>query len=172
MLLAATAVTAIATAGTVMAQAEPTTAATDDGQVPAVEDFAYPDADRIFTETGVRLISGDGHILLADCSTQPVNGIGVMRVRSSESVGVNRDGRVCFRITGTPGVLQLRLPVVYEIRGDGYAPDAGHVVKALLTTDSGTQTTVDVNPRASTPVGVGISPGNPPTTLLQLTASS
>lgn len=43
----------------------------DDGgqEIPpvAVEDFSYPQADKVFALTGLILKGGDGHIVLADC---------------------------------------------------------------------------------------------------------
>ncbi|MEU5261471.1 RICIN domain-containing protein [Amycolatopsis sp. NPDC021455] len=158
-------------AGTTGAQSGPARTAAD-GQPSLVEDFGYPGADRIFADTGVKLISGDGHILFADCATPRTGDIGLLQVHSSESVGTKHDGVVCFKITASSGTVQVKIPAVFEIRGDGYVPGAGHKVKAKLTTDAGTQSTVDVNPSGSTQVGQGTGPGAAPTTLLQLTAGS
>ncbi|MEU8631924.1 RICIN domain-containing protein [Amycolatopsis sp. NPDC048633] len=141
-----------------------------DGQPSLVEDFGYPGAAKVLADYQVQLVSGDGHILFADCATPRTGDVGLMRVRSTENVGMNHDGLVCFQVKGTPGDLVLRIPAVYEIRGDGYAPGAGHAVTAQVTTDAGVQSTVDVNPRGSTQVGIGASPNNAPTTLLRLTA--
>ncbi|WP_327738994.1 hypothetical protein [Streptomyces nojiriensis] len=35
----------------------------------AIEDFGYPNADRILAEQKITLKRGDGHILLADCAS-------------------------------------------------------------------------------------------------------
>ena len=169
-LLGAVVAAAIGTAGVVAAGASTATAA--DEQPSLVENFLYPGADTIFANTGIRLISGDGHILFADCATPRTGDIGLMRVRTTDSIGTNHDGLICFQVKATPGVLVLKIPAVYEIRGDGYAPGAGHKVKADLTTDAGAHSTVDVNPNGSTGVGIGADPNNAPTTLLQLTAGS
>ncbi len=137
-----------------------------DGPKSVVEDFAYPGADGILAQYGVVLVSGDGHIVFADCAT-PANGnIGLIRVRTTESVGQN--GQVCFKVLGVPGHLELKIPAVFEIRGDGLVAGSGHKAKAELTTDAGQRTVVDVNPSGNTPVGVGASPDNQPTTLLEL----
>ncbi|WP_409493907.1 hypothetical protein [Amycolatopsis sp. cmx-11-12] len=137
-----------------------------DAQTSLVENFAYPGADEIFTTYGVVLISGDGHIVFADCATPAEGNIGLMRVRTTESVGQN--GLICFKVLGVTGQLKLKIPAVFEIRGDGLVSGAGHKAKAELTTDAGLRTVVDVNPSGNTPVGVGAGPGNQPTTLLQL----
>ncbi|MCG3750252.1 hypothetical protein [Amycolatopsis sp. Poz14] len=152
-------------------------AATGDDPAPneqpaLVEDFSYPGAASIEANYHVNVISGDGHILFADCSAPPENNIGALQVRAQGSVGMQLDGRICFKILATPGTIEVKIPKVYEIRGDGQIDGTGHKVKADLTTDSGTHTTVDVNPNRSTPVGTGSGPQNPETTLLRLTASS
>jgi len=136
------------------------------GQAPLVENFAYPGAEQILATYGVTLVSGDGHIVFADCATPAEGSIGLMKVRTTESVGQN--GLVCFKVLGTPGQLKLKIPAVFEIRGDGLVSGTGHKAKAELTTDAGQRTVVDVNPSGNTPVGVGAGPGNQPTTLLQL----
>ncbi len=137
-----------------------------DEQASLVENFAYPGAEQILATYGVTLVSGDGHIVFADCATPAEGNIGLMRVRTTESVGQN--GLICFKVLGIPGQLKLKIPAVFEIRGDGLTSGTGHKAKAELTTDAGQRTVVDVNPSGNTPVGVGAGPGNQPTTLLQL----
>ena len=137
----------------------------------AVEGFAYPGAAAILRDHGVTLLTGDGHVLFADCATAPVNGVGVLKVWTTESVGPGGQGLVCFRITGASGWLDLRVPAVYEIRGDGQRSGTGHAVTAHLITEDGDRTSVAVDPSGSTQVGVGASPANEPTTLLRLTVT-
>lgn len=150
--------------GTLVAHAGQQNAADD--QQSLVEDYSYPDAAKIAADDNVVLISGDGHILFADCS-QPLHGIGQIEVHSSVGVGPKRDGDVCFKVTGPTGHLTLKLPSVYEIRGDGRDKGTGHHATADLTTDAGVHTTVAVKPDGSTPVGVA-SPSGQDTTLLAL----
>jgi len=134
-----------------------------------VEDYSYPGAAQILATQNVKLISGDGHILLADCTTPPVGDIGLLQVRTSEEqIGAERKGRVCFRLNGPKGLLSLEIPGVYEIRGDGLRTGTGHTVTAQLTNSLGDNLTVDVDPDGSTQVGIGIHPEDPPTTLLRL----
>ncbi|NUO59721.1 MAG: trypsin-like serine protease [Hamadaea sp.] len=135
----------------------------DDGVHP------YPGAAEILAAHNVRLISGDGHILLADCATPAQGDIGLVKVwTTDETIGADGLGRVCFRVTASSGVLNLEVPGVYEIRGDGQREGTGHQVTAQLRSDTGNQLTVDVDPDGSTPVGLGADPEASPTMLLQL----
>lgn len=134
-----------------------------------VEDYSYPDAAAVLAQYNVVVISGDGHILVADCGTPPDGDIGVIKAFSTEPVGV--DGEVCFKVLASSGHLVLELPGVFEIRGDGQRSGTGHHLTAILRTDAGELPPVTVNPSGSTQVGVGINPDNPPTTLLQLTVT-
>jgi hypothetical protein len=59
-----------------------------------VENFNYPQADKILAEQNIVLKRGDGHIPLADCAT----GTGQL-----EPLARDRDDRICFNTVGTPG---------------------------------------------------------------------
>jgi hypothetical protein len=133
-----------------------------------VEDGAYPGAAAIEADQHIRLISGDGHIMLADCATPPVNNVSVLKVYTTEEIGPDGLGLICFKLTGIPGLLNLEVPAVYEIRGDGQRTGFGHQVTAKVTTDAGDVQEVVVNPSGSTQVGIGTSPDAAPTTLVQL----
>ncbi|WP_144118422.1 RICIN domain-containing protein [Catellatospora sichuanensis] len=134
-----------------------------------VEDGSYPAAAHILQTQNVKLIAGDGHIVLADCSNPPPGDIGLLKVYTTdETIGADGIGRVCFKINGSVGRLDLQVPGVYEIRGDGQRTGTGHQVKATLVTDTGVDLTVDLDPDGSTQVGLGADPDSPPTTLLQL----
>jgi len=137
-----------------------------------VEDYGYPGAAFILASQHLELISGDGHILLADCATPAVNNVSVIRVWTTEPVGSTATGQVCFKVTAAKGRLDLKVPGVYEIRGDGQKSGAGHRVTATITTDAGPPTTVTVNPSGSTQVGIGTGPDSPEATLLQLRVPS
>ncbi|MEV4474136.1 FG-GAP-like repeat-containing protein [Nonomuraea sp. NPDC049504] len=129
----------------------------------------YPGAAEILEAQNVRLISGDGHIVLADCATPPEGDIGLLKIwTTDEAIGSDGIGRVCFRVTGPTGVLNLEVPGVYEIRGDGQREGTGHEVTAKLRSDEGEQLTIDVDPHGSTQVGLGADPEASPTMLLQL----
>lgn len=142
------------------------------GETSTVEEFAYPGATRILDELGVELVSGDGHIVIDEtCGTQPdENGIGLIKVRTTENIGVIHQGvpTVCFKVLGSTGRLDLMIPAVYEIRGDGYQPGTGHEGTAVIDTASAPPVEVELNPDGYTPVGIGADPENEPTMLLQL----
>ncbi|MFB8106115.1 MULTISPECIES: hypothetical protein [unclassified Streptomyces] len=72
----------------------------------AVEDFNYPQADKIKEERGIVLKRGDGHITLANCASD--DGLLVVHSRTH--------GEICFRVTGKSGYLSLEIPAVYGIR--------------------------------------------------------
>ncbi|NEA41282.1 hypothetical protein [Streptomyces sp. SID11385] len=78
----------------------------------AVEDFAYPQADKILAEKGLVLKRGDGHITLADC----VSGTGQL-----ELLARNKGDKICFDVVGDEGFLTMEIPAVYSIRGNDYS---------------------------------------------------
>lgn len=119
---------------------------------PIVEEFDYPGAEQIFAERGIRLIKGDGHIMLTSCDTDT----DVIKV---ESVTV---GTSCYEVTGERGWLTMEIPRVYLLQGDG------HNVAARITVAGQTEA-VDLAPGEHTPVGE--SSGSDPATLIELHAS-
>ncbi|MFC0529780.1 FG-GAP-like repeat-containing protein [Phytohabitans kaempferiae] len=137
-----------------------------------VEGYRYPNAEQILAEQNVKLISGDGHILLADCATPPQGDIGLLKVYTTEEeIGVDGIGRVCFKVRAPYGFLDLEVPGVFEIRGDGLRTGTGHEVTADLRDDDGEQITVDLVPDGSTQVGLGGDAHASPTMLLRLTVT-
>ncbi len=153
------------------AAADPAEPPTEQNGGSIVEDYAYPGAADILENDHIKLISGDGHILYADCDTPPVDNVSVLKVWTTEEIGPDAAGLACFKVTAAKGWLNLEVPAVYEIRGDGQRTGAGHQVTAEVTTDDGEHTTVAVNPSGSTQVGIGADPANEPTTLLRLTVN-
>jgi hypothetical protein len=144
----------------------PAAAAADNQSI--VETFEYPNAEAILAEEGVKLVSGDGHIIHASCTTPPVNNISVIEVHTSD-IATIEDGIVCFRVLGNAGgYLKLEVPAVFEIRGDGRRPGSGHKITAIVQTEDGVLPPVAVNPSGSTQVGIGENEANKPTTLLEL----
>ncbi|MER5726902.1 hypothetical protein ABT084_00875 [Streptomyces sp. NPDC002138] len=83
----------------------------DEGPGYAIEDFAYPNADKILAEQKIKLKSGDGHILLAQCTGAPE----LMEVFS------HQNEKICFRVTGDKGYLSLEIPAVFGIKGNAYS---------------------------------------------------
>ena len=80
-----------------------------DNQPSVVEDFAYPGADALQANYGITLVSGDGHILFADCTTPPTGNIGLIQVHCTDPVGANQAGTVCFKVTSASGQLSLKI---------------------------------------------------------------
>ncbi len=77
----------------------------------AVEDYNYPDADKILAEQNVVLKRGDGHIVLADCAS----GDNLLQFLARDHEDV------CFRVTADEGFLTLELPAVHGVKTDDSA---------------------------------------------------
>ncbi|MGK5549064.1 hypothetical protein ACSNOH_30675 [Streptomyces sp. URMC 127] len=105
-------------AAVVLGAAAPGIAAGDDTTLPsAVETFEYPGAAKILKERGIRLNSGDGHILLTDCKAGPAD----ITVYTKQRDEINQ-GRICFKVTGNgkKGYLSLEIPDVIGIAAGKY----------------------------------------------------
>ncbi|MBB5890740.1 hypothetical protein [Kutzneria kofuensis] len=131
-----------------------------DGQPSLVEDFSYPGADKILADRGIKLISGDGHLLLVDC----VNVATLIEVHASSLTDHSNDpGHYCFKVNGASGDLKLELTDAYQVKGDS------HNVQAKVSVD-GQSSTVNVDKNRWTGIGVGAD--SHAATLLELKASS
>nr|WP_198151527.1 hypothetical protein [Kibdelosporangium sp. MJ126-NF4] len=127
-----------------------------------VEDTTYPGAAQILAQRGIKLIGGDGSIVLVDCGPT-----GLIEVRSTEK------GRICFKArtiywgSRYPMVnyIAMEIPSVYTIKGDEKD------VEATLTVNNQSKVYA-IEKNAWTPVGEGAGPGNPPETLLQIRAAT
>ncbi|MFF4603557.1 hypothetical protein ACFY12_12555 [Streptomyces sp. NPDC001339] len=120
------------------------TVAVADGQPGyAVEDFAYPGADKIKENVGIVLKRGDGHLTLAKCDS--ANGL--------MEVYTRKNGKICFRATGTSGHLTAEIPAVYGIKGT--AEQAADVT--LKAPDAKTQQ-VEIGKGEYKPVGESTDP--------------
>ena len=95
-------------------------AAAEDQPPSLVETYDYPGADQIFALRGIRLLKGDGHILLVDC----VSGTGQAEVWSRSK------GHICFDVRGATGALTMEIPETYLLLGAG-----GHNIAATLVID-------------------------------------
>ena len=92
-------------------QADPTALVAEGGPGYAVEDFSYPQADKILAEKDILLKRGDGHITLADCTS----GTGFLEIMARDKAD-----RICFKVVGNSGWLTLEIPAVYAIKGNDY----------------------------------------------------
>ncbi|MGP8303590.1 LamG-like jellyroll fold domain-containing protein [Streptomyces inhibens] len=113
-------------------------AAPGDGPHSLVEDFAYPDRDKVLAEKGLKLVSGDGHITVVDCAS---GGSDLVRINSRTS------GDACFAVSGPVGYLALEIHRSYLAKSD-----SREGVKATVRTE---------NPRTneSKVEEVGLEPG-------------
>jgi hypothetical protein len=130
----------------------------DDAQSSLVEDYKYPGAGQIFAQRGIRLIKGDGHLMLVACGQS-----GLIEVRSADAPNdTDSDpGHYCFKATAPFGDLSLNIPNAYQVKGDD------HSVTATITVNNQTST-VPIDKNVWT--GIGLGSGPDPATLLRLTA--
>ncbi|GAA0345152.1 hypothetical protein [Streptomyces blastmyceticus] len=89
-----------------------------DSPPPAVEDYAYPHADKIYQERGIQLKRGDGHIVLVACDNRA--GLIEVYARGMQDVDKVGQGKFCFHVSGNSGYLSLELPRVYGAKGNDY----------------------------------------------------
>ncbi|UNM14848.1 hypothetical protein J4032_28330 [Streptomyces formicae] len=107
----------------------------------AVEDFNYPQADKILAEKNIVLKRGDGHIVLVDCAS----GTGLLEVWARDKE------KICFNVTGNSGWLTMEIPSVHLIKGNDYTTQVDMTV--------GTEEkTFDIAKNAWTSVGESADP--------------
>ncbi|MFD9483592.1 hypothetical protein ACFWBX_06225 [Streptomyces sp. NPDC059991] len=124
----------------------------------SVERFTYPDAAKVLAEKGIKLIKGDGHLLLADCNASAPQ----IKVRSVADQTTGRAPLYCFTASSKSGFLALELPRVTSLE------TADHPISANLTADGLTKT-IDVAADDFKPVGEGDVPsGAKRSTLVEL----
>ncbi|MEV4121746.1 hypothetical protein [Micromonospora sp. NPDC049645] len=131
--------------------AYPTSATANADAPPSIEEnFVYPGGE---TLDGIRLLKGDGHVLLTGCD-QPA--------RSIEVWSFTRSTPFCFEVRGTSGYVTLELADVYGIRNyNSFGLGAKVRVASTEKTIS-----VPIDDWA----GVGIGAGEGPAVLLELRA--
>ena len=120
----------------------------------AVEDFNYPQADKIREEQDLILKRGDGHIVLAEC----VSGTGQLEIWSRVNL------RVCFKVTGDTGWLTMEIPSVYGVQTNGYDTELD------MTTDT-EETSYDIPANSWKGVGESENPQAGPHTLVEIRTS-
>ncbi|MFE2413446.1 hypothetical protein ACFXDE_34435 [Kitasatospora sp. NPDC059408] len=127
----------------------PTPAADASAPPTAVEDFSYPGASGI---SNVKLLRGDGAIVLADCSKPS-------QIQLWTRAPGNTDNKICFTAPSATGYLSLELPDVFA------AQTSGRAVRVGLTA-AGASRSTDVPKNGFTGVGEGL--GQTPTTVVEL----
>ncbi|MFG3408641.1 hypothetical protein [Streptomyces sp. NPDC048142] len=106
--------------GASVAAETPEAAAADEAPGYAVEDFSYPQADKILAEQGILLKRGDGHIVLVECA----GGTGLIEVWARRQ----DNKKICFRATGNSGWLTMEIPAVHSIKGNDYTTEVDMTV--------------------------------------------
>ncbi|MEV7730454.1 hypothetical protein AB0P15_38005 [Streptomyces sp. NPDC087917] len=126
----------------------------------AVEDFQYPqaEADAALAARGIKLKSGDGHIVYTTCGTD----VDPNRIEVYSHIEPNKP--FCFRVTGNSGSLVLELPRVYAVRSNDYK------VHVDMTVEN-TQVSFDVPKNEWVGVGKTTDPQKRDHALVALTAS-
>ncbi|MFG2996850.1 hypothetical protein [Streptomyces sp. NPDC048340] len=120
----------------------------------AVEDFSYPDAERILKEKDLKLKRGDGNIVLAECSSDP----GQLKF-----IARNRED-FCFKVTGSTGYLSLEVPSVGGVQSGDY--------RAKVEMQVGEeQKSFDVPKNSWTGIGENADPSGREHMLLEIRAS-
>lgn len=120
----------------------------------AVENYAYPNADKILAEQGITLKRGDGRILLATCAA----GTGQLEVYS------RANSKICFSVTGNSGWLTLEIPSVYGVK------TSAHATELDLTVDA-EETSVDIPADTWQAVGESADPEGRPHLLVEIRTS-
>ncbi|MDT0420492.1 MULTISPECIES: hypothetical protein [unclassified Streptomyces] len=121
----------------------------------AVEDFAYPQADKILAEKGLVLKRGDGHITLADCAS----GTGQL-----ELLARNKGDKLCFDVVGNEGFLTMEIPAVYSVRGNDYSTTVDMTV-------GDEEKSFPITENTWTPVGESADPENRDFLLVEIRTS-
>ncbi|WP_405697917.1 hypothetical protein OHA99_24890 [Streptomyces coelicoflavus] len=129
----------------------PAQAVVDESPGYVVEDFDYPQADKIYEEQGIRLKRGDGHITLATCTS----GTGQLEVYSRSNA------KLCFRVTGESGWLTLEVASVYGVQTPAYDTEFEMTVDAETTS-------VDVPANSWQGVGASADPEGRPHMLVEI----
>ncbi|MEV4283408.1 hypothetical protein [Actinoplanes xinjiangensis] len=138
-------------------------AAADESPQALVEDYTYPGAAQVEADRGIKLIKGDGSIMLADCGADPNLPPADVILVQTTAVGSPDKTNHCFKATGASGFLSMEIGEVYFIRGE-----AGRTVGAKVETQDATPVveTERVDPGEWQPIGVGQGRGDG--TLLEL----
>ena len=131
-----------------------------------VEDFSYPGAAQILTDDPrVKLISGDGHIILNATCAASADGVGRIVVMTTEG-----GTAVCFDVLAARGRLTMKIDAVYSIDGRRADDSGAATATASIQPEGGAEQSVTLAKNLTTPVGIGAG-DDIPTTLLELAVS-
>jgi hypothetical protein len=156
---------ALGAAGAVVLSGSVAALADDPADTPPslVEDFSYPGAAQLESTRQIKLIKGDGHIMLADCGSDPNLPPKDLILVQTTRPGVPADTNFCFKATGSSGLLTMEIGDVYFIRGE-----EGRTIAAKVEVHDATPVTEteQIDPGEWQPIGIGQSRGA--ATLLEL----
>jgi len=138
---------AVVGTGAAPSHAEPATAE-NTAPTSLAEDFSFPGQGKILADHNVRVLSGDGNIVQAECAA------GLIAVRTSTT------NQVCFQVLGLPGNVTMEVPSLTQIGGDG------HDIVALVRPTGAAPTAIHLTSTASTTVNTTTD------TVLQLNAAT
>ncbi|MFC8190476.1 hypothetical protein ACFUMH_02300 [Cellulomonas sp. NPDC057328] len=131
-----------------------------------VEDFAYPGADAIFAEHGLRVFAGDGHVEFL-----PVEGRACAADLIQVTASLEDDpyrAVYCFRTSGTRGFLTMEVPHTFLVRAAALPVRATATVPVNGTEGETEVEVVDVPPNRSVPIEPGGQGEVPPAVLVEL----
>lgn len=123
-----------------------------------VEDYAYPGAEQILAEHGLRLFTGDGHVEFVPSTVGPC-ATGLVMV---EAVVEDELAVYCFRTSGVRGFLTMEVPNTFVLRG-GSKP-----VEATAQLPGEVEETYKVPVNTSVPVEPGDGQAMPEAILVEL----
>ncbi|MDQ1630606.1 MAG: hypothetical protein QOC80_578, partial [Frankiaceae bacterium] len=140
----------------------PTSSWAADTPPPIEEDYAYPGADQILAQHGLKLFKGDGHILFVTShkygETQCAPGeLQVEKVLDVDPFGVY----YCFKTTGAKGWLTLEVQGTFGVRG------GTKETQATATLPAGTKK-FDIPPNVFVPIDPGTGSDTPQAVLVEL----
>jgi len=134
--------------------------AADDPQVQGslVEDYAFPGAEQIFAEHGLRVFAGDGHVeFVPSTGGSCATGLVMVEAVVEEELAV-----YCFRTSGVRGFLTMEVPSTFLVRG-GSRP-----VEATAQLPGEVEKTYEVPVNTSVPVDPGNGQDLPEAILVEL----
>ena len=112
----------------------------------------------MLAQRGVKLIKGDGHIVLADCGSNPNNPPDDLILVQSNDLTLPGGINFCFKASGASGLLTMEIPKVYFVRSDVTRTLAA---KVEVKDDPAVVEVEEVLPEEWQPVGVGQDPAKP-----------
>ncbi|MBO3095877.1 hypothetical protein [Cellulomonas dongxiuzhuiae] len=157
-LLVAGAAVAVLSGGPAVADAEV--------QSSLVEDFAFPGADEILAEHGLRLYTGDGHVEFVPAEDETCSA-GLIRVTASLPDEPYR-AVYCFKTSGARGFLTMEVPNTFLVRAAAVAVQATAVVPEEGAGGDPVREVYEVPANRAVSIEAGSGADAPPAVLVEL----